>query len=142
MSKNKKILHDISKIASAAFSCASTIKRGTTSCMKDSLSKFFSKMNLVKRDEFEAQNKILMQTKKRVDDIAEDIKPEAKPVKTIAKAKPKPKKQPVKKETSVQKKSDKPKAATSSKKPTKKSEAAPIKSKKSVKSPVKKTSKK
>lgn len=136
MSKNKKILHDISKIASAAFSCASTIKRGTTSCMKDSLSKFFSKMNLVKRDEFEAQSKILMQTKKRVDDIAEDIKPAAKSIKTTAKSKP-----PVKKETSAQKKSDTPKAATSSKKVTKKSEASTRKSK-TVKSPVKKTSKK
>lgn len=133
MSKNKKILHDISKIASAAFSCASTIKRGTASCMKDTLSKFFSKMNLVKRDEFEAQNKILMQTKKRVDDIAEDVKP----IKTTAKAK-----QPVKKATSVQKKPAKPKAVTSSKKAIKKPEAAPSKSKKTVKSSVKKTSKK
>lgn len=137
MSKNKKILHDISKIASAAFSCASNIKRGTTSCMKDSLSKFFSKMNLVKREEFEAQNKILMQTKKRVDEIADDIKPDAKSIKTIAKAK-----HPVTKSTSAQKKSEKPKATTSSKKSTKKSEVSPSKSKKTVNNTVQKTSKK
>lgn len=136
MSKNKKILHDISKIASAAFSCASTIKRGTTSCVKDSLSKFFSKMNLVKRDEFEAQNKILMQTKKRVDDIVEDIKPDVKPIKTKA-----PSKQTVKKASSVEKKPSNPKTVSPSKKATKKAEAAPSKSKKPVKKPVKKTSK-
>lgn len=137
MSQNKKILHDISKIASTAFSCASSMKKDATSYMKKSLSNFFSKMNLVKRDEFEAQNKILMQTKKRVDEIIDDTKTDVKSIKGSIKGK-----EIVKKSVSTVKKTDKTKPTKSSKSSPKKIEVAGTKSEKSVKKPVKRTSKK
>ncbi len=137
MSQNKKILHDISKIASTAFSCASSMKKDAASYMKKSLSNFFSKMNLVKRDEFEAQNKILMQTKKRVDEIIDDTKTDVKSIKGSIKGK-----EIVKKSVSTVKKTDKTKPTKSSKSSPKKIEVAGTKSEKSVKKPVKRTSKK
>jgi|GEM_PF-1006575 len=70
MKQNKRILQDISKIASSAFSSAAGVKRDITSYIHSQMEEFLRGMNFVRREEFEALHKLALDNKKRLDEIS------------------------------------------------------------------------
>lgn len=143
MSQNKKILHDISKMASSAFSSAAGVKRDISSYIREQVEELLRGMNFVRREEFDAQHKTVLDNKKRLDSLTgtKDKAPIAKskaataPKKKVATAKTKAVAAPKKKAAITKPKAApaKPKAVAAPKK-----KAAPAKAKATVAAPKKK----
>lgn len=69
MKQDKKILHDISKLASSAFSSAAGAKREFSAYIHGQIEEFLRGMNFVRREEFEALHKLTLSTSQRIDAI-------------------------------------------------------------------------
>jgi BMFP domain-containing protein YqiC len=72
MNKKNGILHDISRLASSAFSSVVGVKREVSASLRSQIEDYIKGMNFVRREEFEALHKMVLSQKKQIDALAKD----------------------------------------------------------------------
>jgi BMFP domain-containing protein YqiC len=93
MNKKDGIIHDISKIASSAFSSITAMKREISIHVQNLVSELLKKANFVKKHDFEVLHKMVVENRKIIDEVKSHLgyknkeDPQKKPINKIVVAK-------------------------------------------------------